>query len=109
VLADGIEDMQIAYACDVAGGSADGTLTEGTDSASRLTDEWTYNQGGDVEPVGCNRPDAIRITLIARSLTPDTTLAAVPGNVKPAAEDGVVGEVDQYRHRVATMAIYPRN
>jgi prepilin-type N-terminal cleavage/methylation domain-containing protein len=109
VLADGIEDMQIAYGCDVAGGAADGTLAEGTDSATRRTDEWTYNETGDVEPVGCNRPDAIRITLIARSLTPDNMLASVPGNVKPAAEDGAVGAVDLYRHRVATMAIYPRN
>jgi hypothetical protein len=109
VLADGIEDMQIAYACDVTGGSADGNLDEGTDSATRRIDEWTYNESGDVEPVGCNRPDAIRITLIARSLTPDTTLAAALGNAKPAAEDGAAGAVDQYRHRIATMAVYPRN
>jgi prepilin-type N-terminal cleavage/methylation domain-containing protein len=109
VLADGIEDMQIAYACDVAGGAPDGNLDEGTDSGTRRTDEWTYNESGDVEPIGCSRPDAIRITLIARSLTPDTTLAAALGNAKPASEDGVAGAVDQYRHRVATMAVYPRN
>ena len=109
VLADGVEDMQIAYACDVKNGAPDGNLDEGTDSATRRTDEWTYNEGGDVEPVGCNRPDAIRITLVARSLAPDTTLAAALGNAKPAAEDGAAGAVDQYRHRVATIAIYPRN
>jgi prepilin-type N-terminal cleavage/methylation domain-containing protein len=109
VLADGIEDMQIAYACDVAGGAPDGNLDEGTDAATRRTDEWTYNESGDVEPIGCNRPDAIRITLIARSLAPDSALAQVPGNQKPAAEDGALGAADQFRHRVATMAIYPRN
>jgi len=109
VLADGIEDLQVAFACDTAGGSADGELDEGTDSATRLSDEWIYNESGDVEPAGCNRPDAIRITLVARSLTPDTTLSQVVGNAKPAAEDGVAGTADQYRHRVATMAIYPRN
>jgi prepilin-type N-terminal cleavage/methylation domain-containing protein len=109
VLAEGIEDMQIAYACDVAGGAPDGNLDEGTDPATRRTDEWTYNESGDVEPVGCTRPDAIRITLIARSLSPDTTLSMALGNAKPAAEDGVAGAVDQFRHRLATMAIYPRN
>jgi hypothetical protein len=109
VLADGIEDMQIAYACDLAGGSADGTIVEGTDSASRLTDEWTYNEPGDVAPAGCVRPDAIRITLIARSLSPDSTLSQVPGNAKPAAEDGTAGATDGYRHRIATLSVYPRN
>jgi prepilin-type N-terminal cleavage/methylation domain-containing protein len=109
VLADGIEDMQVAFACDMAGGSADGDLAEGTDSATRRTDEWIYNESGDVEPAGCSRPDAIRITLVARSLTPDTTLSAVTGNAKPASEDGVAGAADTYRHRVATMSIYPRN
>jgi prepilin-type N-terminal cleavage/methylation domain-containing protein len=109
VLADGIEDMQIAYACDIAGGGPDGNLDEGTDSATRLTDEWTYNEAGDVEPVSCSRPDAIRITLIARSLSPDSNLVQALGNAKPAAEDGVAGAVDQFRHRVATMAVYPRN
>ncbi|HXU83253.1 MAG TPA: PilW family protein [Polyangia bacterium] len=109
VLADGIEDMQIAYACDVKNGAPDGNLDEGTDPATRRTDEWTYNEAGDVEPAGCNRPDAIRITLVARSLTPDTTLVTALGNAKPPAEDGVAGAVDQFRHRVATIAIYPRN
>jgi prepilin-type N-terminal cleavage/methylation domain-containing protein len=109
VLADGIEDMQIAYACDIAGGSADGDLDEGVDAATRRTDEWTFNEDGDVPPVGCTRPDAIRLTLIARSTSADNTLAQVPGNVKPKAEDGVEGTVDLFRHRLATMAIYPRN
>jgi type II secretory pathway pseudopilin PulG len=109
VLADGIEDMQIAYACDLTGGSPDGNIVEGTDPASRLTDEWVYNEPGDVEPAGCVRPDAIRITLIARSLSPDTTLSQVPGNAKPAAEDGALGAADVFRHRVATLSVYPRN
>jgi len=109
VLADGIEDMQIAYACDSAGGGPDGTFTEGTDVATRRTDEWIYNEGGDVEPASCSRPDAIRITLIARSVSPDSNLAGALGNAKPAAEDGVAGPVDQFRHRLITVAVYPRN
>jgi prepilin-type N-terminal cleavage/methylation domain-containing protein len=110
VLADGIEDMQIAYACDLApAGAPDGVLTEGTDAASRLGDEWTYNQAGDVEQAGCIRADGIRITLTARSLTPDNLLTTVSGNAKPAAEDGAAGAADTFRHRVATVSVYPRN
>jgi hypothetical protein len=110
VLADGIEDMQIAYACDLpTGGAPDGEFTEGTDAGTRLADEWTFNQTGDVPPPSCNRPDAVRITLIARSLAPDNLLAQLPGNAKPATEDGVAGASDRYRHRVSTLVLYPRN
>jgi prepilin-type N-terminal cleavage/methylation domain-containing protein len=110
VVADGIEDMQISYACDLApAGAPDGELTEGTDAASRLTDEWTYNQAGDTPQVGCLRPDAIRITLIARSLSEDGLLQTVTGNAKPTAEDGAAGAVDKYRHRVATVSMHPWN
>jgi hypothetical protein len=111
VLAEGIEDLQIAYACDLQpAGTPDGVLTEGTGVLSRRADEWTYNESGDVEPVGCQWPTAVRITIIARSLTEDSTLANVPdGNAKPAAEDGAAGAADLYRHRVMTATVYPRN
>jgi type II secretory pathway pseudopilin PulG len=110
ILADGIEDLQISYACDIQpAGAPDGVLTEGTDPASRLADEWVYNQALDPVPIGCNKPDAIRITLMARSLTPDTLLNSVTDNRKPAAEDGALGPVDTFRHRVATVSVYPRN
>jgi hypothetical protein len=109
VLAEGIEDMQIAYACDLQPATPDGILTEGVDAAARLTDEWTYNHASDVEPIGCKRPHGVRITLIARSSTQDNALKDFPENAKPAAEDGALGVVDLYRHRVATVTAYPRN
>jgi hypothetical protein len=98
VLADGIEDLQIAYACDIQPSTdGDGVFTEGTDSTTKKADEWTYNVSGDVPPAGCNRPQAVRITIIARSTEVDTTLA------------GVAGATDAYRHRVLTTTVYPRN
>jgi hypothetical protein len=84
-------------------------ITEGTDAASRLTDEWTYNQTGDAPQVGCIRPEVVRITLIGRSLSEDTLLQAVTGNAKPAAEDGAAGPVDKFRHRVATVSLHTWN
>ena len=43
-IADNIFDLQVALAVDVNG---DSTITEGTDVASRKTDEWLYNESGD--------------------------------------------------------------
>ena len=112
VLADGIEDLQIAYACDltpVAPDGPDGVMSEGNDAASRLGDEWTYNVAGDVPPAACVRPQAVRLTLIARTVDGDDNLAGATNNMKPAAEDGVAGTKDNFRHRVLTTMVSPRN
>jgi hypothetical protein len=112
VLAEGIEDLQIAYACDlqpVAPGAPDGVFSEGTDAAGRLADEWTYNTTGDVPPAACVRPQAVRITVMARSLDSDDNLANLTGNAKAAAEDGAAGAKDNFRHRTLTTVVYPRN
>jgi prepilin-type N-terminal cleavage/methylation domain-containing protein len=109
VLAEGVEDLQVAYACDGAGGNArNGVLTEGAPGA-RTNDEWVYNAAGDVELAGCGRPSAVRLTLITRSIAPDDTLEDVPNNFKPAVEDGAAGAKDNFRHRVLTTTVYPRN
>ena len=110
VLADGIEDLQIAYACDLDPAPVgDGVFSEGTDTTTKKADEWTYNVSGDVPPAGCNRPQAVRITIVARSTEADTTLAGLTINKKPAVEDGVAGATDTFRHRVLTTTVYPRN
>lgn len=109
-LAEGVENLQIAYACDgqPAPNVRDGALTEGAPGA-RTTDEWIYNAAGDVEPVGCPRPAAIRITVVTRSIAADDTLNDVPGNAMPAVEDSPAGAKDNFRHRVMTTTLYPRN
>jgi hypothetical protein len=110
ILADGIEDLQIAYACDSAPAvTGDGDLTEGTDAATKKGDEWTYNVTGDLPDPACNRPQAVRITLIARSTEADTTLAGLTANAKPAVEDGIAGKPDTFRHRVMSTTVFPRN
>jgi prepilin-type N-terminal cleavage/methylation domain-containing protein len=110
VLAEGIEDLQIAYGCDgfPAPNVLDGQITEGT-GAGRLTDEWIYNVASDVPPPGCNKPVALRLSIFARSLGPDDTLNAIGNNRKPAAEDGALGAVDQFRHRMTTVTVFLRN
>lgn len=109
-LAEGIEDLQVAYACDrqgaAVGTAPDGILAEGPSTL----DEWTYNIAGDVPPVtGCNRPQAIRVTLIARSVATDENLRGLTTNRKPAVEDGIQGAVDMFRHRTISTTVFPRN
>ena len=105
VIAEGIVDLQVAYACDNS--PDDGQLREGPD---RSTDEWVLNASGEAIPAGCGKPDAIRLTLVARSLTRDILLADSTTNLKPASEDAALATVsDQYRYRTTTTTIYPRN
>jgi hypothetical protein len=115
--------MQIAFACDGKGPppspipafptavANDGQLYEA--SPGSATDEWYFNG-----PIGvvdappnaglgvCSRPEAVRITLMARSLGGDS---AVTGGAKPAAENGAAGPADTFRHRTLTTTIFPRN
>lgn len=70
VVADDIEDMQIAYACD---SDADGFIAEGRDENARrsvASDEWVANARQEIAPLpDCNaRPlRLVRITLVGRS------------------------------------------
>ena len=117
ILAEGIEDLQVAFACDL---NADGVLTEGT--PTNALDEWTLNDPADVVATTnarkCNQPSALRLTLIARSLTEDNGIdATLTDNGRPAIEnhaghtannDFNTGR-DQFRRRVLTTTVYPRN
>jgi hypothetical protein len=117
VLAEGIEDLQVAYACDL---NADGVLTE--DPNSPATDEWMLNNAADVIATDnarkCNQPSAVRLTLVARSLTEDNGIdATLTDNGRPAVENHGVHTPDnnfttgrdQFRRRVLTTTVYPRN
>jgi prepilin-type N-terminal cleavage/methylation domain-containing protein len=117
VLAEGIEDLQVAYACDL---NADGVLTE--DPNSPATDEWMLNSAADViatsTALKCNQPSAVRLTLVARSLTEDNGIdATLTDNGRPAVENrpghtldnNFTTGRDQFRRRVLTTTVYPRN
>ena len=123
VLAEGIEDMQISYACDVTDptglGAPDGILSEGAPGLT--SDEWVNNVAGDSNPLidtvnrwyRCNSPEAIRLTLIARTTEREFDVGVTDPDTliyrRPAAEDNPQGPLDPFRHRVATTTIFPRN
>jgi hypothetical protein len=127
VLAEGIEDLQVSFACDTGTLAAhnlallDGQLNEATDDvahtndAARKTDEWWNNVPGDTLPAAgtdgfCNSPTAVRITMVSRSLSPDDLIPAGSGNRAPDIEDHrPTGPSDSFRRRVLTTTVYPRN
>jgi hypothetical protein len=68
-IADNIFDLQVSLGIDTNG---DQVITEGTDSASRKTDEWMYNEPGETIPSTTWNSDAarlyyLRITTLART------------------------------------------
>ena len=125
VLAEGIEDFQVSFACDTgpAAGFYDltgvnGTLDEGTDDNGRQHDEWWNNVPQDVLPAVntdgfCNLPTAVRLTLVVRTLAPDDLIdTAVTSNGPMDIEDHRYASprpMDKYRRRVLTTTVYPRN
>ncbi len=116
IIAEGIEDMQIAWGCDADGL---GTLNEGVGTSNQQKDEWAFNVASDTVPnctaVKNSVIEAVRITLIAR--TP-TNIESKKG-FRPGAEDrpaGTVakdlqlnGGVGTYGRAVLTYTIKPRN
>jgi prepilin-type N-terminal cleavage/methylation domain-containing protein len=123
ILAEGIEDLQLAFACDTGDATVhnlepNGVLDEGIDDAHRPNDEWWNNVPGDNLPTKadagfCNVPTAVRITLVARSLAPDDLIDAKDtGNGPLDIEDhhyGTPRPIDQFRRRVLSTTVYPRN
>jgi prepilin-type N-terminal cleavage/methylation domain-containing protein len=134
VVADGIEDMQIAWACDfnsgtgdiptgmVTGSGADQIFYEGNASSNRQKDEWFSNVASDNEPscylntpvgctVGTNCRKApvgiVRITLVARTPAQELGKNQAP---RPAIEDrGAATSNDNYQRAVLTTIVKPRN
>jgi hypothetical protein len=124
VLAEGIEDLQVSFACDTGTLTAhdlahvNGALDEGYDITTKVTDEWWNNVDGDSLPAMgsdgyCNLPTAIRLTLVARSLSPDDLIdSALTGNGPMDVENHVYTAprpTDSYRRRVLSTTVYPRN
>jgi prepilin-type N-terminal cleavage/methylation domain-containing protein len=124
ILAEGIEDLQVSFACDTGTlalynlSTPNGNLDEGTNDARRRLDEWWNNVPNDNLPLPntdgfCNLPTAIRLTLVARTVTPDDMIDAVAtGNGPLDVEDHRYNSprpTDQFRRRVLTTTVFPRN
>lgn len=98
ILAEGVEDLQVAVGVDV---NDDGAITDLGDT----TDEWFYNAPGDAAPppITAGQWRALRVTVTARDLKQKGESA------RPAAEDRDAGAVDSYRRRTLSTQIEIRN
>ncbi len=122
VLAEGIEDLQVSFACDTGTlgspnlGNLNGVLDEGSTDPTMANDEWWNNVPNDNLPrmntAGyCNVPTAIRLTLVARSLSPDDLInPTLTGNGPLNVENHRPNPTtDRYRRRILSTTVYPRN
>jgi type IV pilus assembly protein PilW len=104
-LAEGVEDMQIAYGFDTNG---DGLVTEVTPGGSADDDEWLYNKSGDtvLAAMTIDKLRSIRITLVAKSTSIDS---GATFNTIPAYEDHAQITGDGFIRRVLRTEITVRN
>ena len=114
VVADGVEDLQIAWACDANG---DGQLQQGQGADARVSDEWFANTPGDAAPT-CKwrNPREVRITLIGRTRR---AKRLEQRGFRPAAEDrsaglarddqALSGNSGTFTRRVLTATVRPEN
>ncbi len=104
-LAEGVEDLQIAYGFDNNG---DGIIQD-DNGAGVGTDEWLFNAVGETIgtwPLANLR--RIRVTLIVKSTSIDTGQTNFPG--RPKAEDHAAGTAtDGFVRRVLRTEIAVRN
>jgi hypothetical protein len=118
VIAENIEDMQIAWGCDTAVSGnprGDGEIKEGKAAAARQSDEWAYNVAGDTVPSCVQSISRVRITLVARTTGPVQSKLGK----RPAAEDRPEGSpsddqvstdnLGTYGRAVLTATVRPRN
>jgi type IV pilus assembly protein PilW len=132
IVASGIEDMQIAWACDTESVPGNGVFTEGAcivsgggvsckcstdDCSAKVGDEWANNVASDTDPMCNDNPiQRVRITLIART---DAPVVADRRGKRPEAEDHyegtpaqdltATGDVGTYARAVLTSTVVPRN
>lgn len=102
-IADNVEDMQVAWACDV---NNDGAYDEGATVADRTTDEWGGNVANDTLPTCGVRPiGLVRLTIIARGASPEMDNKL---GFRPAAEDRAAGSASEDLSATSNMGTYTR-
>jgi prepilin-type N-terminal cleavage/methylation domain-containing protein len=106
VLAEGVEDFQLAYGFDgINGKPADGKITD--IGAAANDDEWVFNAAGDTWPADTSGLRAIRVSLLLRTTNRDP---AYKGDMTGVIEDHTwTSSVDGYRRRVVQFMEIIRN
>lgn len=106
VLAEGVEDFQLAYGFDgINGNPVDGILTDIGGAAN--DDEWVFNMPGEAWPFDISGLRAIRVSLLLRTINRDP---GYTGGTTGTLEDHVWNSpLDGYRRRVVRFQENIRN
>ncbi|HET6466295.1 MAG TPA: PilW family protein [Nitrospiria bacterium] len=106
VLAEGVEDFQVAYGFDgINGRPLDGVLTE--IGAAGNDDEWVYNATGDTWPADTSGLREIRISLLLQTINRDPSYTG--GTTGTLEDHNWNAPLDGYRRRVVQFIENVRN
>lgn len=113
-MADGIEDLQLAYACDGCAGVADGIIDDQNASGDFDTGDFVSNNAwnsGTMTPINIR---LVRVSIVARQVRPDpqwrSTGAVVAEDHNPATDPGFnASTYQQIRRRLYTRTVQVRN
>lgn len=104
VMADGIEDLQIAI-----GVESDGNTSALLETVLQTDDEWHNNNAGDAAPAAIASGDwrALRVTIVG---VENREIRSAGTQVRPAVEDrAAASSTDSFRRRVYSTTIQLRN
>jgi len=106
VLAESVEDFQLAYGFDgINGFPADGILSE--NGVAGNDDEWVFNTGGDTWPVDISGLRSVRVSLLLRTTVDDPNFT---GDTTGILEDHTWADPPNgYRRRVVQFIENVRN
>lgn len=113
-LAEGIEDLQVAYACDGCGGVADGVIDDQNASGTFDTSDFVSNSTwstGNMTPVNIR---LARVSIVARQIRSDSNWGSqapvVAEDHNPATDPGFTPSTyQQIRRRLYTKTVQVRN
>ncbi len=126
-IAEGIEDLQLAYACDgcvtaINGGIADGTVDNQAGAAGFDAADFVTNNVWATSPMTADKIRLVQVSLVARQLGPEMGLSEAqvkpvntPGPIvvsdhNPSADAGYnLSDYQQWRRRVLVRTVQTRN
>jgi type IV pilus assembly protein PilW len=127
VIAEGIEDLQLAYACDgcvggINSGIADGTIDNQAGASGFDEADFVTNNAWATPPMTPDKIRLVQVSLVARQLRPEMGLSEAqvkpvntPGPIvvsdhNPSADPGyVASDYQQWRRRVLVRTVQTRN
>ena len=118
-VAEGIEDLQLAYACDgcvaaINGAVADGIIDDQNGTSTFDTADFVSNNSWATAPMTADKIRMVRITVVGRQPRQDPnwhgTAPTTVENHDPTADTGyTLATYQQFRRRILTRTVQARN